>query len=252
MEELEPLFKCRIEELPFLGKLLLISFIRDKDGFITISPDYADPFTENFQNQVKLVEELVNPKKLTSEMKVLTQKLAVHFTHSRNLVNRLEIYINKAVSDNLPLTMASSDFGIKLVRQEVNLKNDEGVIKNLKDLKKNLSDNLTSLVAKGYTVAVQTELTTLIKDLGDDSIAQTTKKKEREKLVNDNISELNNLWSMMNDVMKAGKTYAKEKDPVKIKDYTYDHIIKDVQLKRKEEEKKDKAETVSENKTDKN
>jgi hypothetical protein len=247
MEEVERLFKCRIEELPFLGKLLLISFIRDKDGFITISPDYADPFTEKFQNQVKLVDELVNPKKLTGEMKVLTQKLSAHFKHTRNLVNRLEIYINKAVSDKLPLTLTPSDFGIKLVRQEVNLKNDEGVVRNLQSLKNNLSENLTSLVAKGYTVAVQTELTTLIKELGEDSIAQTTKKKQREKLVNDNMSELNNLWSMMNDILKTGKAYAKEKDSVKIKDYTYDHILKDVKMKRKEEAKKEKTETPAEN-----
>jgi hypothetical protein len=230
--ETKAIFACRIEELPFLGTLLLNSFTRDEDDFIELSPTYDTPFTTTFTAKVALVEEVVNPEKLTGEMKKLTQKLGTHFANGRNLLNRVEIYIGKAAEEKAPLTMAPKDFGIKAVRDEITLKNDEGAVRKLRILESNLKDNLIVLAPKGYSVAVQTELANLIKDLSADSIAQTKKKKDREKLVEENIGEFNTLWKMMTDIMKSGKAIYQKKDKTKVSDYTYDHIIKDVQLKR--------------------
>jgi hypothetical protein len=228
-------FKCRIEELPFLATLLLSSFTRDKVDFVSFSETYGDPFTTNFSAKVELVESLVNPKKLTGEMKKLTQRLKIHFTTGRNLLNKIEIYIAKALEDGKTLSMAQEDFGIKAIRQQINAKNDEGTVLLLRTLKTTLADNLVVLVPKGYSTAIQTALSNLIDNLNDDSIAQTSKKKQREKLVADNTETFNALWKIMTDIMKSGKAIYQEKDKAKVPDYTYEHIIKDVHLKRAQE-----------------
>ena len=232
-------FKCRIEELPFLGVFLLTSFNRDKDDFIAFSTDYKEPFATTAKAKITLVEELINPKKLTGEMKKLTQKLRDGFTHCRNFVNKVERYLDKADTDKVVLTMAPADFGIKAIRDAVNLKNDEGAVLLLRTLQQNLADNLAVLATKGYTADVQTELKNLIKDLGDNSVAQTLKKKEREALVKNNMGQLNTLWLIMDNLMKDGKAIYKEKDKSKLKDYTYTDLIKDVQLKRKSQKEGD-------------
>lgn len=234
-------FKCRIEELPFLATFILVNFIRDKADFIAFSPDYNDPFATRVQTEITTVEDLVAPKKLTGELKSLTRKLMDGFTRTRNLLNKVERYLDKAAQSGLKLTMAPDDFGIRKVRNTVNLKNDEGSVMNLRTLQQNLADNLSVLVSKGYTEDVQTELKTLIKDLNEASIAQTLKKKEREALVKNNIGELNALWATLDDLMKTGKAIYKEKDSSKVKDYTYASLIKDVQLKRKQQEDDDTA-----------
>lgn len=232
----EPLFKCRIEELTFLGVFILVSFNRDKADFIELSPDYNDPFADNCQQTITLVEDLVAPKKITGEMKKITQQMADHFTHCRNLMNKVERFVDKASRAGLALTMAPGDFGIKDVREAVGIKNDEGVVKYLRTLLQNLTDNRATLVPKGYTEEVQTELKTLIRDLSNTSVAQTLKKNERAELVKNNMDKLNTLWLIIEDLMKSGKAIYKEKDKSKLKDYTYADLIKNVQLKRKQDE----------------
>jgi hypothetical protein len=109
----------------------------------------------------------------------------------------------------------------------------------LRTLQQNLADNLAVLATKGYTESVQTELKTLIKDVSADSVAQTLKKKEREALVLNNMDQLNKLWFIITDMMKSGKAIYTEKDHHKLKDYTYTDVVKDVQMKRKQQEEKE-------------
>lgn len=232
MKKDERQFNGKIEDLPFLGLIILASFNRDEADFIKFAPKYKTPFATNVQTQITLVEELINPKKLTGEMKQLTHQLIEGFTHCRNFVNKVERYLEMAVDEKLSLTMAPADFGIKAIRDAVNVKNDEGVVLHLRTLKQNLADNLTVLATQGYTTEVQTELTTLIKTLSDASVAQTQKKKEREKLVESNIDELNKLWVILSDILKSGKTIYKEIDKRKLKDYTYIEVLKNVQIQR--------------------
>lgn len=232
----ETLFKCRIEELPFLGNILLQSFNRDKSEFIAFSPDYNDPFTTSYEAQIKVVSELVAPKKLIGEQKKITLRLNDHFTRTRNLMNKMQRYVEKASDANADLSLAVNDFGIKAVRNEVNSKNDEGVVLKLKMVRDNFAANRAVLEAKGYTTAVQGELDALINDIATDSLVQTQKIKEREQLVIDNMGQLNKLWLMIDDLLKTGKSIWKEKDKSRVKDYTYTDLIKSVQMKRSKEE----------------
>jgi hypothetical protein len=238
-------FKCKIEELPFLGAITHEYFIRDKQDFIRFSPVYNDPFAANLLAQNKRVDELVSARKITAEMKRMTQKLAADFTRARNALNKIERYVTMAEVDGLPLKIAAVDFGISEARVNLAKKNDEGVVLNLNVIRKNIQDNMSILEDKGYNADIQNELDTLIKDITSDSLAQTMKKKERQELVRNNIGELNKLWKIIDDILKTGKSIYKGKDDQKVRDYTYTELIRNVQIRRQKEDPKAPASSSS-------
>jgi hypothetical protein len=236
IEEIVLEIKCKTEELTFLASFVLDSFKRDKADFIAFSPDYADPFDTGLQTKIEEAETIVAPKKLMGELKNATTTLRKDYTRCRNMVNKLERYVEKAYDDNLTLTIAPGDFGFKATRATVNLKNDEGIVKNLTLLKDNMAANVVVLEPKGFNKDVQAELQSLIADVLNDSKAQTRKKKEWETLIQNNAEKLNKLWYQTKDILKTGKTIYKEKNGNKIKDYTYEHVIADIRQRRRQKE----------------
>lgn len=230
MVDLKTLFPCRYEELSFIAAFLLITLIRDKALFLAYSPTYNDEFIEDFESLKTLVENLINPRKLTGERKVLTKLVAKDYANIRKYLNRLEDYLKMA---DLPLTLAVNDFGIRLVRHELEAKNDEGIVKELKTLFKNAEDNKLALEPKGYTVAVSAAISNLITSLTTDSVAQTVKLDSRIALTHDNKKAMNDLWLIMDQVMESGKKIAKEEgNDLMLKDYTYAALEKKVRLMR--------------------
>jgi hypothetical protein len=234
MEE-SPLFNCRIEEVPFIVAFLLISLERDKALFKAHSPVYTDDYIENFRNQLAVVEGLVAPIVLTGERKVITKLVNEDYQKVRHMVNRVADYLKLADGS---LTLAAEDFGMKGVRAQLDVKNDEGIVKALRILYKNFEDNKTELAKAGYTSAVSAEFENLIADLSGHSKAQTTKKDDRIALTKQNIAETNKLWKTMVTVMGTGKTLAKEMGNDSMQqDYTIASLVKKVRLERKKEEK---------------
>jgi hypothetical protein len=222
------------EELPFIAIYLLVSLKRDKAMFKAYSPVYDDPFIAGMEAQKTLVEELVTPRQLTGEMKLITQLVAADYTKIRNMLNRVESYINKATA---PLTIAAADFGIRQVRLELEAKNDEGIVMQLRALHRNLESNKTALEPKGYTVAISTEFAALIPSLTTNSTTQNLKKDNRKELTRENIAEMNKLWKMMNEVLEDGKKIAREqKNDAMLGDYTFKYIQKKVRQDRKAKE----------------
>jgi hypothetical protein len=232
----EPQFECKIEELPFLARITVDNFTADQAEFIKFSPDYDEDHLKKAEAQIEKVGDVVAPEKLMGEKKKITQDIMDDYTHGRNLVNKLERFIDRAADAGLALTMLPKDFGVKKVRDNINLKNDEGAVLALKALKGNVDANKAVLESKGYRADVQKELSDLVIKLESDSKAQTRKQKEWEDLIKANMGEFNALWEIVSDILKTGKTIYKEKDKTKVKDYTYADLINDVRIKRKKQE----------------
>ena len=219
------------EDLPFIAIYLLVSLKRDKALFNAFSPVYDDKYIADMETQKNLVEELTAPKQLTGEMKHITQLVATDYTKVRNMLNRLESYLDKVAE---PLTIAAADFGIRQTRTELNAKNDEGIVRQLRVLYKNMESNKAALAPKGYTEAISAELKALITSLTTNSTAQNLKKDDRKVLTRENIEEMNKLWKIMSEVMDDGKKIAKEKkDAAMAKDYTFSDLQKKVRQDRK-------------------
>jgi hypothetical protein len=220
------------EELTFIALYLLVSLKRDKALFKKFSPVYDDKYIADMEAQKTLVEELTVPQQLTGEMKRITQLVASDYTNVRNMLNRLESYLDKVTE---PLTMPVADFGIRPARVELHAKNDEGIVRLLRVLQKNFENNKAALAPKGYTEEISTELKALITSLTTNSTSQNLKKDDRKELTRENIEEMNKLWKMMSDVMDDGKKIAREqKNAPMVKDYTFKDLQKKVRLDRKQ------------------
>lgn len=95
------------------------------------------------------------------------------------------------------------------------------------------SDSLPKTRNPGI-LALHPQPVTINPDLGEDSIAQTRKKKERGQLVKPSISEFNKYRLLIDDMLASGNAIYKEGDKSKVKDYTYTELIKDMRMKQKD------------------
>jgi hypothetical protein len=225
--------KCRAEELPFLAEYARDNFIRDQSDFINNSPEYSENFLLKYDPQLKLVKEAVATSMLIAEQKAITGRIAKHYKSARNWVNKVENYAKKA---GTTLNSSIEDFGFKGLRNEINMKNDEGTIKKFGELLQHADANKAALEAKGFTTAVRTSLKDFIDAFETDIKSQTRKIDERKDLVKGNNKEFTTLWNMVNDdILETGKVIYKELNKEKVKDYTYTELIKKIRLARKKE-----------------
>jgi hypothetical protein len=224
-------FPGSYEELPFIAIYLLVSLKRDKELFKAFSPVYNDEYITEMETRKTGVEELIPSRQVTGEIKLITQQVASDYTTVRNLVNRVESNLNKVTGT---LTMPVENFGIHQVRIELEAKNDEGIVKQLRTLYQNLENNKAALEGVGYTAAISKQINDIITSLTTDSTAQNLKTDDRKELTRENITNMNKLWKMMSDVLDDGKKIAKEqKNAAMVKDYTFKNIQKKVRQDRK-------------------
>lgn len=233
MRKKETSFNCRIEELPFLGRYVLISFNRDKDDFKSLSPKYDEAFADKFMAQISIVEHLESPAVVTGHIKTKTAELKSLYVKTRNILNRAEHYVVSAYEGEAGLSLAPADFGFKAVRDEIRAKNSEGVFSSLKFVIENLKANMEVLEPEGYTESFRQEMDNLLQNLFNSRVNQVLKKRERAQLTHKNNEEFMKLWHLITSVLSSGKTIYKEVDKGKLRFYTFTHILKNVRLERK-------------------
>jgi hypothetical protein len=233
--------KCRKEELSFIAEYALANFIRDKADFVDYSSEYEDALEKKYNPQVKLVKEAVATSKVVAEQKTLTKRIKNDYKSARNWANKVEDYANKA-SKSLKTSVA--DFGFKALRQDINIKNDEGTILKFRELLQHTDTEIPALQAKGFTPALRLSLGTFIDGFETDIKSQTYKIDERKDLVKVNNNVFTDLGNMINDdILKTGKIIYKEKDKAKVKDYTFSELLSKIRVARKKEEETKKTET---------
>ena len=123
--------------------------------------------------------EIIEPKKLMEEKKIITQRIKGYYKAGLNTANRFEEFVTGAREDGSELTV--SDFGFKELRKQIKNKNDEGIVRAFKSVISNMDDNKAMLEAKGYADEVKAAAIKLVGDLETDSMAQTQKEKSRMK-----------------------------------------------------------------------
>lgn len=226
-------FNCRLEEIPVLCRYVLNYFERDQAEFIAYSPLYNATYKSDFELRLAAVDDLVTPYTVTGEMKKITVRIDGHYANLRTELNKLEKYAKLAGNG---LTVHPDDLGFKLIRDQVQSRNDEGVIRLLKELLRNLKVNAEVLAPVGLTPAMLTDLEAFIKTFTADSMAQTTKLKDRTELTRENVKEINALYAIVTDVLETGKVIFKAKDKAKVRDYTFTDLLKLVRKTQKAKE----------------
>ncbi len=216
------IIKARIEEVPIIGQSTINAYIRDSADFTSYKPTkYIAGFLSALQTNLGLVNAAINPVTLTSELKVITLRLATNVLALRGTMNLLEGY----VADASGLTVAAKDFGISPVRKKVASGDIEGLNLALSTLLTHIANNITALTAVGYTSGAQTALADVKQHIFDDSAAQTTKENARAALVVNNMTVINNFLTDIKSLWDDGKRLYKLSDTTKLKDYTNSAII---------------------------
>lgn len=193
----------RVDELPTLGSFVLTSYATNITDFTNYSSEYDLAYGTTVDVEMKAIEDLVVPKQLNAELKVITQRIYSDQATVTTIINLLEGYLNRAVG----LTIAAKDFGISTVRNANRSGDIEGLVTALGTVGKNVSDpiNMAALTAKGYSAAKQTAFVALTKSLKDGNVAQNKKINDRAVLVKNNHVAINNFWLKINDICDAGK-----------------------------------------------
>lgn len=213
----------RIEEVPTIGQFTIDSYIRDSGEFATYKPlKYTAGFLTALQAKAVLVNGIVNPVVLTSELKLITLRLTNNVLGLRNTMNLLEGY----VADATGLTVSPADFGISPVRQKVASGDVEGLNGALSTLLTNINNNLTALNAVSYPTGAEGVLAAVKLAIFNDNAAQNVKENARAALVVANIGVINDFLKDIKVIWADGKRLYKISNKTKLKDYTNSTIIK--------------------------
>lgn len=230
------LIKCRIEEVPAIGKILLETLSPNLADFTAFSPDFNATYITNGNNKLTAITALINPKQLTAELKVITLRIYGNMDSLRPKIDFLEGYIKRATG----LTIGVKDFGISEVRQANNKGDVEGLVDALAFLLTNVSNNMAALTAKGYSPAQHTALTSIKTNLTNDNTAQNTKLNDRNNKVTANHGLINDFWALLTDISDAGKRIYKSTAKNKVNDFTIAELVRRI----RQEQKKNKFDGI--------
>jgi len=229
---LEKKFNISAKDIQIRIGLVAASFESNQSDFTDYSPDYQSPFLTNYKAKLALIEEIVFPKKIAAEIKLVTQRINTAMDATRDPLNRLEGYAGKAKN----LSLNPADFGIKEVRKAISTKNAEKFYSSMGNLLNNVVANFTQLTEKGFTAEAKEVLINARKNVKADIDLQNTKVNEKGDLVEDNIESLNELWDLMADILKIGKVLYKNKDKSKTAEFTMTTLKARVKAERKKKE----------------
>ncbi len=199
--------RCRLDELSPFGLFIYNSYVKNQAAFALFSIKYSVVYGDSVEVDRKAIDALINPVQLTSEMKVITQRIYANQVTVGSVIDYLEGYADRAKG----LTIASKDFGFSKVRTANNSGDIEAVVKNIRTVAKNAANNMTALVAEGYSAAKQTALIALADTLETDNAGQNSKLDDHHTLVTENHVAINAYWDKVVDLCDVGKIVYKEK-----------------------------------------
>lgn len=209
-------FQCRIEELPVMAALLLSSFERDQDDFVSYSPKYGPEFIESYSELLGQLDTIAIPQTLRADQKNITRLMHETADSLRPLISKIEGYIKQSNT----LRASIDDFGISALRKDINSKNYEGIQFYLKVLRQMLVNNSGALSEEGLPADTVETLTGILQTIQANDIQQDQKMGEHKELVNVNIELYNELWDKMYSLMDIGKRLYKQEKTYKLDDYT--------------------------------
>lgn len=228
-------FPGRQEELPPVAEFIYASFNRDLALFTEYSKDFDATYAANFRKQIDDLTEVVFPKTLTQQGKLVTARIVTNLARLKILNDLTESYVKRAGS---ALTVSPADFGCRDLRKKIRSGDVEGVVKALRIVLQNMAANLAALTAKGLKEATKTEMAALPDTLTTDNTLQNTNAQARNQLMNDNIDLFDALYATMRDVAETGKVIHKTTSgtPERVADYTMAGLLGKVRNERKKGE----------------
>lgn len=217
-------FTCRIDELPVLAEFIIESMNRDLSDFIAEYPELNEDYLSDFRKKRTEVLGLLRPKKITSDLKEVTQRIEKNLDGMRKHLTKLEVSVRLA-DKNEEITMSYKDFGMKFVRQAIKNGDVEQFDGTMLYLKQNITQQYAALSHHGYSDAKRDALYKLWDKIMEDNALQNQHLDSRDSLVEKNIHVFNELWEIMTEVCFAGKSIYQTDFPARADEYTIAELI---------------------------
>lgn len=225
-------FNCKDEELPVICGFSAISLERDLAEFGAYSPVFTTAYLDEYKAKIDTVEELVQPKSETIELKKLTEQIYDTLDALIAPVNHVEGYLELAEK---VIHVSAADFGLTALRKSIRNRDVESVLKLLRLLDTNINRYKNELAAKGLTDALVAKFSDAGVSLANDKNRKYTIVSARMALVQNNLEMLNDLYNQLVEICKIGKILYKQTDKAKRNDYTFTYLLKQVRRVEKPE-----------------
>jgi hypothetical protein len=223
-------YNCKDEELTVICRNAFGSFSRDKKDFFNFSSIFNEDYANNFYIQIGLAEELVSPIMETEELKKITQNLYQTMGNVGTSAAKTRTYLQLAKDT---IGVSPKDFGLSPLSQKINNRDAEGVLKNLVLVNSHIQKYGEQLKAVGFPDSLADELKNAAASIQKDNQRQYEIFTKRKAIVQSNRKSLNELYGQLIEILNVGKTLYKT-DPVKVKEYTYNSLLKSVRIVKKQ------------------
>ncbi|WP_299581759.1 hypothetical protein [uncultured Sunxiuqinia sp.] len=218
-------YKCKDEELPVIAQYVAFSFQRDQAEFEAFSPKFDAAYASRFTQQIEACRELMAPENETAQLKSITASLYGLMQDILDPLRRLEGYL-KLARKQLP--MSPSDFGVKALRQGLKAKDTEKLIDALQVVNTNLGTYGSVLEPLGLSEDLKQFFATAGDELNRLNQQQYEILSNRRSLILANVGVMNELYAQLMEILSIGKILYTETDDGKLKEYTFQSLLKQV------------------------
>ena len=218
------IFNFKIEEMAPITSFARQSFMNYRDKFIGFSPIYGDGYLENLDSKLEVVTQVVLPKTLMVQLKQETTKLYSNLDTIKKNGLMLKRYVEMAGSK---VAVGLKDLNFSGLRKTCDHRDAEGALGAMKRIDQLLEPYMDVLQTQGYSQEMQDEWKSLAEEVKSGNIAQNEIMNKIQQLAEDNTAVLNELWEMVNGILRTGKLLFKD-DKLKQKEFTLTEIRKRV------------------------
>ncbi len=229
-EKVKRSYNCKDEELLIICALVLLSFKRDLSVFTGYTPKMNGDYVSGLEADLKAATELVMPETETLAKKLITEQLYGILDGLITPINYLTGYLELAKKE---LKISAADFGLKALRKASTVSDLEGALDGLRLVNANIQKYKPTLVVQGLSEELIATFSTAgetLTGLKEDQYRLLT---NRMQIVQENTGLLNGLFEQLTEIFNVGKILFKATDPVKLKEYTFSEVLKQVKRKDK-------------------
>lgn len=217
-------YSCKDEEVPVIGGFALSNLQRDLADFTVFSPRFNKDYVSMFDAKINSVKQLTSAEMDTVEHKKITEQIKIDCEAISLELNKVQSYL--MLSKTIKISQA--DFGITSTRRSINSKDIESILNNLKTLNLNINKYRQDLQLEGMSDELIEHLIQLTQNIDLNKQLQYQIISNRRLRVQDNISQINDLFAIVNEVLSVGRALYKKIDPAREKDYNMTELKKRV------------------------
>ncbi len=228
------LYSCRDEELPTICDLAAFSLTRDLADFTTYSPRFKNGYLESFMTTIGNARDVIEPKSETLERTASTARLHSALVSLNDPIKRVGGYLNLA---HEKLNISPAEFGLNDLRDSITALDQEGASKKLHVVNSNIRKYKDVLMEQGLTETMIELFISAASVFTKEKNSQYAILTNRKGIVQNNLTLFNDLYKQLLEILATGKILY-GKDPVKLQEYTFNQLKKQVRLTSKPVSKK--------------